>query len=463
MVNGRIVIKKFRKHVGMLLTCILLLGLVAVCSVTSVEAADTNKVIALTFDDGPSEYTERILDILNENNAQATFCVVGSKIADNQQVLTKALSQGCEIIGHTWNHRDLTTLAYVDIEQELRETNRVLFETLNINPKMFRPSFGELNDDVINVAKEMDYSIILWSISTLDWETQDAIATYESIMTNVHNGAIILCHDTVKSTMDAMERVIPELISKGYTLVTVSTLLGETAAGQIYRNTLNGWTGCTHVVQSGESLWSISKLYSTTIDAIKTLNDLTGDIVLPGMLLAIPDGTPIIAPTIPPDFTGTIYTVQSGDSLSSISKKFDTTIDAIKTLNSLTSDTLKVGWLLAIPDGTPIITPDPDPVDVDIIDLFCSYSSLVKVGNGNDGYGETTVTLTFELSDGTTVVKEESVSNIKWGVTMVQFFSYNIADNDVTVTITIVSTGNNFNQLAISNVFATYTVAGAIV
>jgi peptidoglycan/xylan/chitin deacetylase (PgdA/CDA1 family) len=527
-----------RKHIVTLLACLLLLEIVAVCSVMpakTVDAFDTpdsNKMVALTFDDGPSEYTDRLLNILNDCDAKATFCVVGSKISANQNILQKALLQGCEIISHTWSHPDLTRLTETEVKQELLDTNIALYETLGITSKMFRPPFGETSPNVISAAKELDSAIILWSISTLDWHTQSTDATYDSIISNVHNGAIILCHDTVESTIDAIEQAIPALKAKGYTLVTISELLGETEPGQVYRNALNGWTGSTHTVQLGESLWSISKLYSTTIEAIKTLNGLTSDTILPGQVLAIPVGTPIVLPTIPSDFTGTFYTVQQGDTLWVISKKFDTTVDAIKALNGLTSDMIYVGQKLQITNivvelNSIKITTLPSKVDYvvgDVLDLAgltvtatysngetktiadyttnpangavlsdagsqiiavsyvkdgiiksdtftvevkakpviqsltCSYSTLIKQGNGNNGYGETTVTLAFKLSDGTTVEKHEPVSGIKWGINTVKEVTYIIGEQKVVATITIVPSGNNLGQLVISYITATYLI-----
>ncbi|MCL2288595.1 MAG: polysaccharide deacetylase family protein, partial [Candidatus Bathyarchaeota archaeon] len=288
MVNTQI-----KKHGVGALICMLLLGLVAFCGTAPVEATDTssnmtinsNKMIALTFDDGPSEYTNRLLDILSENNAKATFFVTGSKVGANQQVLEKALLQDCEIVGHTWSHSDLTSLSVVEIKQELLKTNNELQDKLGVYPQMFRPPFGEINNNIITAAEELNLAIILWSISTLDWQNQNAAKIHETIVNNVHDGAIILCHDTIEATIDAMDTTIPELISKGYTLVTVSELLGETTPGQIYRNSINNWTGTVHTVQHGESLWLISKNFGVSVDAIKALNGLTSDLIHPGQLL----------------------------------------------------------------------------------------------------------------------------------------------------------------------------------
>ncbi|MDR2203406.1 MAG: polysaccharide deacetylase family protein, partial [Nitrososphaerota archaeon] len=224
----------------------------------SAKAADIShnmdsKMIALTFDDGPSEYTDRLLDILSENDAKATFFVTGSAIDAYSDVVIRAVSQGCEIAGHTWSHRDLTTLTVTEIRQELQNTNDAIFNSVGVYPDMFRPSYGAINNNVVSVSEDMNLAIILWTITALDWQSQDADAIYEMVVDNVRDGVIVLCHDTVEATIDAMERVIPELVLSGYNLVTVSELLDEKEAGQLYANSVNGWDGIVHTVQSGDS------------------------------------------------------------------------------------------------------------------------------------------------------------------------------------------------------------------
>ncbi|MCL1976649.1 MAG: polysaccharide deacetylase family protein, partial [Candidatus Bathyarchaeota archaeon] len=329
-----------RKRIASILICVLLLGLVAICigiPIRGVNAADTtysDKIIALTFDDGPAEYTNRILDTLSENNCKATFFVIGRQINSHAQTLIRASSQGCEILGHSWDHEHLETLTANELRQNLQDTNNAIFNLLGTQPKMYRPPYGETGGNIISVSKEMDLAIIKWSVDPKDWEHKNADMTYDGIMNYVTNGSIILCHDIVSTTADAMEQIIPELVSRGYTLTTVSELLGKTEAGNIY-------TGSTEIpiplytVQPGDTLPLIAEKCGTTVYTIKILNNLTSDTIYPGQQLQLR------------------YMIRLGDNLWLISKTYGTTVDDIKALNNLTSDTIYPGQQLQIPQPQP--------------------------------------------------------------------------------------------------------------
>ncbi|MCL1970029.1 MAG: polysaccharide deacetylase family protein, partial [Candidatus Bathyarchaeota archaeon] len=321
-----------KRIVGMLL-CILLLVSMTVCGIIPANASTSdnnvgpNKKIALTFDDGPSAYTSRLLDILNENNAKATFFVKGTSISTYSNVLMRALSQGCEIAGHTWSHRDLTTLTSDEIRQELQSTNDALYDTLGIYPDIFRPPFGNFDENVVNVSNELGLAIILWAVTSLDWAIQDANLIYEATMPHARDGIIMLYHDTVEATIDAMEQIIPELIANGYDLVTVSEILDEKEAGQYYANGIHNWNGIIYTVQPSDSLWLISQAYGTTMNELTVLNELTLSCLFPGMRLRIPGTEP------PPPVNYVEYVVQSGDSLWLISQAYGVTVEALMNWN----------------------------------------------------------------------------------------------------------------------------------
>ena len=202
-------------------------------------------IIALTFDDGPAKTTEKILDILEANNARATFCVLGNRIGleHNEARILRAYQGGNEIIGHSWNHKQLTKLTYDEIKKQLEDTNNAIFNITGTMPTLHRPPYGSVNDNVKKASLDLNLAMVNWSIDPYDWKTKDAEATYKAIMGSVKNGSIILCHDIHESTGEAMERVIPELIAQGYQLVSVSELLtfgGNTIEpGELYRHAEN--------------------------------------------------------------------------------------------------------------------------------------------------------------------------------------------------------------------------------
>jgi len=197
-------------------------------------------MVALTFDDGPSTYTSYILDILEKHNVRATFFTIGNRLEPNMDIALRAVSLGNEIIGHSWDHSDMTRLTDAQIKQQILNTNFAVEAITGVETRIFRPPFGAVNDRVQRVSRELGFAIINWSIDPMDWRNRNADIVYEAIMNNARNNAIILSHDLYDTTVEAMERVIPALIAQGYQLVTVSELLAFSydvlEAGVVYRH-----------------------------------------------------------------------------------------------------------------------------------------------------------------------------------------------------------------------------------
>lgn len=199
----------------------------------------TKPMIALTFDDGPSKYTDRLLDAFASNGGKGTFFVVGNIIDNHPDTLKRIVSEGHQIGGHSWDHRQLTKLSREDITGQIMNTRAKILEITGADTTMIRPPYGSYNDDVKQVCTNLGIFMVNWSIDTLDWKHKDANKICDAILNDVQNGDIILCHDLYATTVDAMELVIPALIEKGYQLVTVSELLeyggNDITAGNVYK------------------------------------------------------------------------------------------------------------------------------------------------------------------------------------------------------------------------------------
>ena len=197
-------------------------------------------MIALTFDDGPGPYTQRILDTLSANNARATFFIVGNRVKSYPETMQAIVDQGSEIGNHSWGHASLVKLDEQGVREQLIWTNDEVEKNTGVRPVLLRPPYGEVNDSVTAIVKDVGMPIINWSIDTLDWKTKDPHKTYDAIMGSVTNGCIILCHDIYEETAEAMETVIPDLVKAGYQLVMVSEMLtlleGGAIAGTVYRS-----------------------------------------------------------------------------------------------------------------------------------------------------------------------------------------------------------------------------------
>ena len=181
------------------------------------------KMVALTYDDGPSNIiTNRVLDILQKYDSRATFFVVGSRIDANFAPMKRAVGLGCEIGNHTYNHINLPSHTKETIETEINATNNLVKKYTGIVPKLARAPGGSTSDysrEIVNMP------FIYWSIDTRDWETLNANSVIAHVKNETRDGSIILMHDIYQSTADASEVIIPWLINQGYQLVTVSELM----------------------------------------------------------------------------------------------------------------------------------------------------------------------------------------------------------------------------------------------
>ncbi len=179
------------------------------------------KAVALTFDDGPSKFTNSILDCLEEYNAKATFFVIGKSVLAYPEPLRRAHALGMEIGNHTMGHPRLTSISSSGIISQLNSCADTVENVIGIRPRLVRPPYGSYNKSVINTASA---PFILWSIDTLDWKTRNAQKTVDAILSKVKDGDIILMHDLYLPTVQATKIIVPELINRGFDLVTISEL-----------------------------------------------------------------------------------------------------------------------------------------------------------------------------------------------------------------------------------------------
>ncbi len=186
-----------------------------------------NKVIAITFDDGPSEYnTLDLLKILREKQVKATFFVVGKHIEKYPELFAQIVAAGHEIGSHGYSHRFLNKMSLDEAEQELLNTGK-LIEQYTEAPRYLRPPGGGYNDYIVNMAEVHGYQIILWSVDPRDWRCPSVKYIVRNVVANSKPGRIILCHDGQYPlpTAKALAIFIDSLRAEGYTFVTISELL----------------------------------------------------------------------------------------------------------------------------------------------------------------------------------------------------------------------------------------------
>lgn len=186
---------------------------------------DKNKpMVVLTFDDGPNPVsTPIILDTLEKYNARATFFDLGSLMENNSKIVKREEKIGCEVASHTYSHKNLNTLSENEVLEEQEKTDEQMQKILGHTSKLIRPPYGNANFLVKSYLN--NYALIGWDIDTLDWESKNA----ESVIKEVrkysnYDGKIVLMHSIYKSTAEAVKTIVPELIKKGYQLVTISEM-----------------------------------------------------------------------------------------------------------------------------------------------------------------------------------------------------------------------------------------------
>ena len=190
------------------------------------QSIDPNKpMIALTFDDGPAVNTDssdRILDVLEQNHAKATFFMVGYYASQNPDNVKRKAELKMELGNHTWDHSRYGNNVTPD---DIRRTSNQIHDITGQFSTCFRSPGGMTTSAILSECAAENMAAYYWSIDTQDWNSRNADAVYQSVMNNVQDGDIILMHEIYDSTADAVERMVPELIAQGYQLVTCHDLI----------------------------------------------------------------------------------------------------------------------------------------------------------------------------------------------------------------------------------------------
>ncbi|WP_150242366.1 polysaccharide deacetylase family protein [Nocardiopsis quinghaiensis] len=192
------------------------------------------KCVALTFDDGPGGRTSELLDVLAEYDARATFFLTGHPVMEHPHTVRRAYAEGHELANHTLNHPDLAGLGTGRVRSDLNTVQALVYRETGYTMDLMRPPYGSTDDGVASVTADLGLAQILWSVDTLDWKDRDASVVRDRVLKGASDGAIILMHDIHGTTIDATHTVVGELDARGYTMVTVSQLLGTTTPGEVY-------------------------------------------------------------------------------------------------------------------------------------------------------------------------------------------------------------------------------------
>lgn len=188
-----------------------------------IEAYNENKILVLTFDDGPGTYTEYLVEELEKRNITATFFILGSNVTGKEEILKKTAKNN-EIAIHSYSHKLFTKLSNKEILEDIQKTEEIIYSVTGLTPNIIRVPYGSLNTRVSNLLLENGYTSVTWDIDSKDWNFRNVDKTYNYIMKYLKGNSIILMHDIYKTSVDCALKLIDDLKDQ-YTFVTLSTYL----------------------------------------------------------------------------------------------------------------------------------------------------------------------------------------------------------------------------------------------
>jgi len=197
---------------------------------------DNQRTIALTFDDGPSEWTPRILDLLRAHESHATFFLLGAAIAGREPILQRMVAEGHELGNHMYSHADCSQLRDEAVREELLATDQRIKAAVSVEPKLVRPPYGSDAKRVSRIADELGLGLtVLRSVDPEDWKETVPGTIVRQVLAEVSSGSIVCLHDGMPpnnrgsksrdATVRALDEILPALRQDAYRLVTVSELL----------------------------------------------------------------------------------------------------------------------------------------------------------------------------------------------------------------------------------------------
>ncbi len=193
------------------------------------------KCIALTFDDGPvPETTQPVIDALHDRHATATMFLVGSNVAKYPDLVRAEQQAGLEIGNHSWSHPQLKKLPDEKVRKELSDTQDAIAAVTGAKPTLMRPPYASRNARTDQICAELGLAVVVWDSSPADWETKSADVVVQKTLSQARPNSIVLMHDIHPWTAQAVPRIVDGLQADGYTLVTVTQLLGTVTPGTVY-------------------------------------------------------------------------------------------------------------------------------------------------------------------------------------------------------------------------------------
>ena len=186
------------------------------------EVSEPGPRIALTFDDGPGPYTERLLDGLKDRGVKASFFLIGRSVKEYPEAVKRMEEEGHLIGNHTYSHVKLKGLSPEETRREIQKTDEAVYEITGKHVAYLRPPFGEWEEDL-----ELTYPVlpVMWTVDPLDWTTENVEEIVDRVVTQAGENDMILLHDCYDSSVEAALQIVDRLLAEGFDFVRVDELL----------------------------------------------------------------------------------------------------------------------------------------------------------------------------------------------------------------------------------------------
>jgi len=216
-------------RLAVLATAVAVGGIAIAAVAAPSSAAACNGYVGLTFDDGPTGSTNALLTVLRNNGVRATMFNVGQNVQNNRSAAQAQVSAGMWVANHSWNHAHMTSMSQSQMQSDLSQTSSAIQSATGVRPQLFRPPYGETNSTLQSVASSLGMRQVIWDVDSQDWNGA-SVSAIVSAAGRLQNGQVILMHDGIQNTRDAIPQIMANLSSRNLCPGMISPSTGRAVA-----------------------------------------------------------------------------------------------------------------------------------------------------------------------------------------------------------------------------------------
>ncbi|MEU4475681.1 polysaccharide deacetylase family protein [Micromonospora sp. NPDC023888] len=221
--------RRLRAALAALTTAAAMCGVVLAATSTPSSAATCNGYVGLTFDDGPTSSTGTLLNVLRSNGVRATMFNIGQNAQNNRSAAQAQVSAGMWVGNHSWSHAHMTSMSQSQMQSDLSQTSSAIQSATGVRPQLFRPPYGETNSTLQSVASSLGMRQVIWDVDSQDWNGA-SVSQIVSNASRLQAGQVILMHDGIQNTRDAIPQIMANLTSRNLCPGMISPSTGRAVA-----------------------------------------------------------------------------------------------------------------------------------------------------------------------------------------------------------------------------------------